>query len=588
MLPIHSAVRNESPVSVVQFLLMAYPGSVKVADRKGRLPFAMIQNSRSALKNRYMEAHNMTDFYYSVTKASVESESLANLRKHADVGTQGFDAEKINLLAKIDALEADLDKTQNASEILVNHITTLEAKLSSNNDSEGFLASKIAKLDSELREATRAKQLVEAQAMREHKNLTAENEKLTAKVLELEQSLFEASLKDKSVAEAIETELTHKNSLQERYKAMEKENAKCKAEVESMEEILRKKIASENSLANQVSSLASRLAESTADTCTSSNTFERRINILTEEKATMQSKLDMLTVKVQSVLKTLSLMSKEHDRILQLSTMHAETMETAQKHQESLAANAARNEQMMIDAAWEREEICRILTKQAKQVEKSTEERNKLMKEVKEQNAKMSQVNKSRGQLVDSIKEQQGRMASLMEDINVLKEFAVDDSHFFLDETMNATNNSMCSDLDETTAEEKCEAAVSSKDKASKPTVETIQEKSEQYLDDDSDDDAGIILDTSSDDSQISFDDDDEKENEGAIEYDNDDLVSAMTQSVDLIVVQSDSENSLEDDQDENLRNNMSLGEIESSVDILCSEAARLVAKMPKAKRDYP
>ena len=608
MLPIHSAVRNESPVAVVQFLLLAFPKCMKVTDRKGRLPFVMVQNSRSALKHRYMECLNHTELYHSVAKASCESDSLINVRKQNAVGggnnnngNAEFDVlEKINLMAKVDALDQDLIQTQGASEILVNHINTLEARLSSNHDTESFLASKIANMDSELRQVTQAKELAEAQLLRERQRLLEDRNDLQAQVDGLQSELREADLKDKSISEAIETELSSKNSMHRRYEAMEKENQKCRAEVENMEQILRRKIESENSLANQVSTLASRLAESTASTCSSSNTFERRINTLMEEKATLQSKLDMLSVKVQSVLKTLGLMSKEHDRIIQLSTMHADTMETAQMHQESVAANAARNEQMMIDAAWEREEICRILTRQAKQVEVSSEERGKLMKEVKEQNVKMAEVKESRGKLTNSIRDQQGRMTSLMEDINVLKGFAVDDSHFFLDETLNASKISNDSDLDDSHLDSNIDVDVSKHttgEGRGQDEGKEVEVNPHAYdSDDDDNDDEGLNLDESRssdyDDSQISFDANSYGKGSGTIDYDEKDLISALTQSVDLIVVPTD------DDDDESINsgtsqndhdhggNAFSLVEIESSVDQLCSEAARLVASMPQ--KEYP
>ena len=77
MLPIHLAIRIESPVPVVQLLLMAYPAALDVQDRKGRIPLVLVQNSRSALKNRYMEALGVVQGYHAVASAAFESE-LAN------------------------------------------------------------------------------------------------------------------------------------------------------------------------------------------------------------------------------------------------------------------------------------------------------------------------------------------------------------------------------------------------------------------------------------------------------------------------------------------------------------------------------
>ena len=607
MLPIHLAFRNESPLPIVQYLLMASPGTIKVSDRKGRLPFVMVQNSRSANKDRYLEALKMTESYHTVTKASCEYDLLHNFKRDQNVGAGNleFDAEKINMMAKIDALEAELEKTQGASEVLVNHVNSLEAKLSSRNDTESYLASKIAKLDSDLRELTHAKELTEAQLQIEGRKLREENEQLQVDADEFKHQLQEADDKDKSVHDAIETELSNKNTMIEKYKSMEKENGKCRAEVKSMEELLKKKIESEHSLANQVSALAARLAESTADTCNSTSTFQNRINSLTEEKGIMQSKLDLLTLKVQSVLKTLNLMSQEHDRILQLSTFHEENMATAQKHQESLAANAARNEQMMIDAAWEREEICRILTRQAKQVEKSSEERSKLMEEVKQQNVEMEKVAQNRSMLADSIQNQQGRMTSLMEDINVLKGFAVDDSHFCMDmdDTLDASrisNVSHSGEVNDLSVSRQMVMEDMEHEATIKSEIEAEAKAGVNQVSSNNDDDLEIDIQSTEDGSEISFDDsrscdsggdrvrdhDHDRDHDGSrviedsIDYDGRDMMSVMSRSVDIIVVPEDDASADGQDHHDN-DNALSLVDIESSVDKICSEAARLVASMP-------
>jgi len=549
MLPIHLAFRNESPVPVVQLLLMAYPAALEVQDRKGRIPLVLVQNSRSALKDGYMEALGVVQGYHAVASAAYESETIHNFRKNSAVGNMEFDAEKIKLMAKIDALESELNKTQGASGVLVNHVNSLESKLCSRHDTESYLSSKIAKLDSTLKEVTMAKELAEAQVVRQRTQYLQQNDNLKTECNDLATQLEQAGNQNNFVNEAIETELSTKNSMAVRMKYLEKDNLACRAEVLEMEGLLKSKIESEHSLATQVSTLAMRLAESTSGTCAAAGAFQKRIHILNGEKDELQKRVEFLTIKVQSVLQTLDYMAKEHENILQLSSFHQETIVTTQQHQEELAANAARNEQIMIDAAWEREEIVRILTRQAKQVEKSSEERSKLMEVVKIQSDKMSQVGFNRAELVASIEGQKVRMTRLKNDINGLRDLTSG-------ETADLSFGSETTDDNNTIT----------------PTVvregdENAPAKHEHDVDE------GI------------FDDDDDDETYYEDEHEDDEDEDLLLRNASTLT----SEDGLVDDEDgiidsQNDDDNFSLSEIETSVDILCSEAARLVASMPAKK----
>jgi chromosome segregation ATPase len=287
--------------------------------------------------------------------------------------------------------------------------------------------------------------------------------------------------------------------------------------------------------------LASRLAESTAGTCASTSAFQKRIETLVQEKAELKKNVDTLTVKISSVLRTLSFMAKEHDRILRLSMSHQDTLQTAKKYQDSLAAKAARSEQMLIDAAWEREEIVKILTRQAQEVEKSAEERKRLMDIVREQNAKIEQVCANRSELVGSIHKQKSRITSLKNDIQVLQEIASDDISVFSEDS---------GDMDTITP-----SVARVKDQVQDAELEELIEPLNQSSINGSQDD-------------ISSQDRSKCYNDGIfIQGDNDAGGSNLESSFD---------ESMQEEEDGNDEN-----KAESSVDMLCNEAARLVASMP-------
>mmetsp|Transcript_8690 Transcript_8690/g.16400 ORF Transcript_8690/g.16400 Transcript_8690/m.16400 type:complete len:713 (-) Transcript_8690:265-2403(-) len=562
MLPIHLAIRNMSSVKVVELLLVSYPEAANVQDRKGRLPLALVENMNCTLplKTRYKEVIGSARIIHDVVCAAVESDMVHNFRKKAVTGSiECFDAEKINLMGKIDALEVELNKTQQARDILIGQVNNLQAKLSSKHDTENYLSTRITNIDSSLKKAVQDKEVIEAQCQSEKNRLEKENDKLKANIVDLEEKIQEMEHDmNKATVQAIETELSSKNHVVVGQMAtLEEERNKFKDQVDELETLLQQKIASEHSLANQVSMLASQLAESTAGTCASTSTFQKRIETLVQEKKELQKNVDTLKVKVSSVLRTLNFMAKEHDRILRLSMSHQDTLQTAKKYQDSLAANAARSEQMLIDAAWEREEIVRILTRQAQEVEKSAEERKKLMEIVKEQNAKIDQVFANRSQLVGSIHNQKGRMERLKDDIRGLREIASDDVSLYSEDS---------DDVNTVT-----------------PTIvrdgKTVESQDDDQVQD-------LLFDPLNDSSIQTSDDDDSCRDDGSNGryHLNDDgensCQDTLPHSSTLTTSVEEASNDKENDDDDDIAD----PETESSVDMLCNHAARLVASMPAKK----
>lgn len=555
MLPVHLAIRNMSSVKIVELILLSYPDAANVHDRKGRLPLTLVENMNCTvdLKKRYKEVLGNASIFHDVVCAAVESDMVHNFRKKAVTNSiEYFDAEKINLMGKIDALEAELSKTQQARDILIKQVNNLDAKLSSKHDTESYLTTRISNIDSSLKKTVQDKEVMEAQFMSEKSRLEKENEKLKANVVDLEKKIQDMERDvSKATVQTIETELSSKNYvLADQMATMEEERNKYKAEVEELEGLLQQKIESEHSLANQVSVLASRLAESTAGTCASTSAFQKRVETLVQEKAELQKNFDTLTLKVSSVLRTLSFMAKEHDRILRLSMTHQDTLQTAKKYQDSLAANAARSEQMLIDAAWEREEIVRILTRQAQEVEKSAEERKKLMDIVKEQNAKIDKVFANRSQLVGSIHSQKSRMESLKKDIRVLREIASDDLSFYSEDS---------GDVDTVTP------SVVRGGKTEEFQHELLQEEFEPF--NKSSIQTSLCEESCHDDGRNESDNHDDEES--SCQYTHP-YSSTLTTSFEEA---SNDDN----DNDESIVDT----ENESSVNLLCNHAARLVASMP-------
>jgi hypothetical protein len=417
MLPIHLSLRNESPVSIVQLLLMSFIGCLEVKDRKGRVPLSLAKHCKSSLQKEYIESIERAKGFFDVAKSAVQCNEMLSLHQQIHNGTLDLNnQETIHLLAKIDSLESDLSKARDRSNELVEQVNKLEAKVSQQDEKENSSNSDSHSLKSMLREATRGKEMIEERFTKERSEWMHQ-----INILQKENQKLKEQLSQDSHVEALSPSSSKKSPTLDRLKHIEKENKKIKKELEEMDDIIRKKIHSEHTLASQVSELASRLAENTSNTCTSTNSFERRIDTLLKEKAELKQTLDNLTLKFKSSLKTMEAMAKEHESILKLSSKQEEVIATSQKQQEQLLSNISKNEQMMIDAAWEREEIIRILSRQAKQDMQTAEERKRIMESVKEQSQRMSEVKSDRELLAKTIGNQKSNMDKLKTDLHEIR-----------------------------------------------------------------------------------------------------------------------------------------------------------------------
>ena len=83
---------------------------------------------------------------------------------------------------KIVELETESNETQETSQILVDHVNSLEAQLTSRSDTERFLATKIATLDTSLRDVSRVKEETESSLQTENRQLRESHESLKAYV----------------------------------------------------------------------------------------------------------------------------------------------------------------------------------------------------------------------------------------------------------------------------------------------------------------------------------------------------------------------------------------------------------------------
>ncbi|KAL7554613.1 hypothetical protein ACHAWF_018115, partial [Thalassiosira exigua] len=244
MLPIHLAFRNGCDEGVVHLLLMAYPQSVDVQDRKGRTPMVLAQQSNHANRDLYIRALERGSAYYAVASAAKDGihspgqqhglslyqsavpampsvaaptpalPTLAGMMTGAPVAPSVVSSALAGGAGgeRIAELEAELAKTQETSQVLVDHVNSLEAQLASRSDTERFLATKIANLDSQLKEANAKLQASVDDLAAKDQELAKKDEEGAEKVKETlaEVEKLKAALADKKEAELKSYKLTNK------------------------------------------------------------------------------------------------------------------------------------------------------------------------------------------------------------------------------------------------------------------------------------------------------------------------------------------------------------------------------------------
>lgn len=582
MLPIHLALRNESSEAIVTMLLVAFPQCTQIGDKKNRTPIHVAQISKSVHKDSYINALQNYKLYYEVASASYNAFTLFEAKNNpsTNIGVQ-VDAQKLSLMGKVDSLEMELAKSRDENQLLVDHINLLNSRMTSQNDSESYLVQKISNLEAKVKEAKQEKEMMEVQYQRQiassSKRLELLQEEVESNQQEIEIYKQINDEKDMSLEIANETSDAASNErekLEEKVKLLEIENATVLANSAVLETQLKRKIQNEHSLATQVSDLASKLSESALMCSELTNSHQKRIEVFQREKMELKTSYAILTRKLQDAFKTMNEMTKENNRMVELSASQDTVISEMYKQQEELAAHASRHEQTLIDAAWEREEIVRILTRQAEEVEKSNNERNMLMKIVKNNNEKIASSAEERNQLFSSISKQKGLMDSLKQDVKDLFQTVNDEvdgismgsdkenEYFTFKESEEvipslSTTRSGAQYTSFLQEDEGIDEKPSLYKKPSLETVTTINASGSVEM-------LPTTSTLSSDSSEIS--DSLDQQN------DYDDALGEIHMNVNHM--------SLGD------RNNKSMDDVESSVDNLCKEAAALIASIPSPSKN--
>jgi hypothetical protein len=430
MLPLHLAFRNSAPASVVNMLLLAHPHSVDVPDRKGRLPRKLAEAASSPNREVYLEALEKGPSHYAMAavataraktvaeQSAIHDTKLDQVRQIHAVAMEELklqeEQKREEFVEKIAELEAELTKTNETSQVLVDHVNSLEAQLAARTDTERFLATKIANLDEKLRQTEALKLEAENNFSTYSTSLLAERDALSSKVEELQSELDSTKEKlNETLASLASNESTWtqtEKQLRTKLSKTEVEWANYKANAAILEAQLKKRMENEHSMAAQVSSLASRLAEQASESSQSAKKYDDFVKHLEEEHTTLKETVADLTQRLQTAAETMEFMHKQQMTIVDEAINHEQMISKALEAHAKIVKDAFQQEKELEKAREERETIRKILEQQEEAHKSNTETRTEVLEIITNQGKTIAGTHDVRENMLTAVQEMSSKM----------------------------------------------------------------------------------------------------------------------------------------------------------------------------------
>ena len=384
MLPLHLAFRHGSTEATVNLLLVAFPQSVSVEDRKGRIPLVLAQAAASANRESFVRALERGPTYYANAAAATEraavtaeqralfDSKLIEVEKKHQQDMSALKEERDDLTETITLLQTELAKQKGSTQVLVDHINSLEAHLRNKGETEKFLAVKAATLDTTLKEMGEAKETTEHEMEAEIIELKNENARLLKEMEEMNK-VEEGQLSPEQLKKMTDKLSKQDNDL----KSLKMEWASTQARAAVLEAQLKNKIENEHELASQVSQLAGKLANSAADSSNQVNMYSRRVETLEAEREKLRATVNDLGKKL---LKVSQFMNKMTAKTQETNKQMSEEAKLKQaKQQAKLQEDASNHEQLIRTALAERQHMAELLKKQEEEMERSAKQHQEIL-----------------------------------------------------------------------------------------------------------------------------------------------------------------------------------------------------------------
>lgn len=309
---------------------------------------------------------------------------------------------------KINELQTELAKTQETSQVLVDHITSLEAQVVSRTDTEKFLASKIATLDSELKHSVTSKEDTVQQYEEKIRMLGVEKDQIEVanKALIFEKDAEILQLETAAQQSRKEyLELTELNESQKKVTSLlETERKVLKNNVASLEEQIAAGAETQRALADQITGLANNLNDTRTENAKHIDEFKKQVKGLKTEKANLFVTVTELTKKVESMTDVIKKLVEEQKNVVESVSTQEKESEVNSKSHSCLLQQFKDQELSLLKARDERDKIAAALVFQMEHIERITNCRETAMEATNLSCQQLEKTTDMRKELINRVK----------------------------------------------------------------------------------------------------------------------------------------------------------------------------------------
>ena len=341
----------------------------------------------------------------------------------------------------IDSLEGDLNKTQEASQVLVEHVTSLEAQLNTRGDTERFLATKIATLDAELSSVREAKAKLERQYQGEMDKFIQERDHLRSVVHGLRKEKEDHCMTIEQASDVLvskgQWEMTINDQTQ-KIRTLEADCKKLRADSAALEKQLGSKQENERTLAQQVSSLANQLAHVSERSNFTTSAFHARVRELETERETLRETVGKLSKQLYKVANFLDEMTAEQQTVIDEAAAHDAEM-TAHFAEHAKIVDSVKHSQKQYEEALEHQaRIGAMLRNHEVDLEMKNETHKSIVEKVETHSRKLIENRTKRQNLVQNVTELKSQLVETKASVidSLPKKMDESDGDAFVDEVI--------------------------------------------------------------------------------------------------------------------------------------------------------
>jgi hypothetical protein len=446
MIPLHLSYRMGSDEEIVLALLKACPKSVEIKDRKGRTPIIMAQTTKGTNRELFIKLleDQMSPALQPTTPASdstadnniPEADSF-NQRAHFEtylselraeherdlkLQSEKASAKEEALLKEIEAIQAKLLNEEKTNFQLHDRLVEVEEKLELKTFGETSVANKVTAMETSLKATIMSKEAILEGLSQDNRSLNADkrelllkNKNLYEEVTSLSAQLKNAVAKRESDFTKMEIKLTDQ---MDKYSTLYDDHSSLKSYIEILEEQLKKKSAHENSLVQQVSSLARQLSTATQDNECATAKYTERLHSIEKEREDLRSTVSKLSRKLFKVAEFLEEIAVDQASVIAKVEAHEMSMNKHTEEYERIVGCVKKQQMKLDEAKLNRLKIIEALKWEEDTFADTDEAREQVLSSLEKLETKHSSSSATRLELARDATEMKEQMDSILDELS--------------------------------------------------------------------------------------------------------------------------------------------------------------------------